>query len=386
MTTARRSAFRPCIDLHNGQVKQIIGGTLSDNAPDTLKTNFVAKQSAGEFATIYREHNLTGAHVIKLGPGNDAAAKEALAAWPGGLQIGGGISEENAREWLDAGASKVIVTSYLFPGGAFSLQRLQSLSNAIGKDKLVVDVSCRRRGTKWLVAMNKWQDITDMEVSKENLDLLAQYCSEFLIHAADVEGLCQGIDEELVKRLGEWATIPTTYAGGAKDISDLDLVNSLSGGKVDLTFGSHSLLPNNSEFVVEIAPNDTEDPSKMPGKVKAYELQSKSKNDLSKQLVDLKHELLTLRVQKIAGGSASKLTKINTVRKSIARVLTVMNQKARQNLREYYKNKKFLPLDLRYKKTRAIRRRLTKHEASLKTAKQVKKEQNFPTRKYAVRA
>ncbi|TEB35831.1 60S ribosomal protein L35 [Coprinellus micaceus] len=124
----------------------------------------------------------------------------------------------------------------------------------------------------------------------------------------------------------------------------------------------------------------------MPGKVKAYELQSKSKNDLSKQLVDLKHELLTLRVQKIAGGSASKLTKINTVRKSVARVLTVMNQKARQNLREYYKNKKFLPLDLRYKKTRAIRRRLTKHESSLKTVKQVKKEKNFPVRKYAVRA
>ncbi|KAJ3722953.1 ribosomal L29 protein-domain-containing protein [Lentinula raphanica] len=124
----------------------------------------------------------------------------------------------------------------------------------------------------------------------------------------------------------------------------------------------------------------------MPGKVKAYELQSKSKNDLSKQLTELKNELLTLRVQKVVGGSASKLTKINTVRKSIARVLTVMNQKARQNLREYYKEKKYLPLDLRTKKTRAIRRRLTKHEKSLKTAKQIKKDQNFPIRKYAVKA
>ncbi|KAJ7771362.1 60S ribosomal protein L35 [Mycena maculata] len=124
----------------------------------------------------------------------------------------------------------------------------------------------------------------------------------------------------------------------------------------------------------------------MPGKVKAYELQSKSKNDLSKQLVELKNELLTLRVQKIAGGSASKLTKINTVRKSIARVLTVMNQKARQNLREYYKEKKYLPLDLRAKKTRAIRRRLSKHDASLKTLKQRKKDANFPIRKYAVKA
>ncbi|OBZ76591.1 60S ribosomal protein L35-3 [Grifola frondosa] len=128
------------------------------------------------------------------------------------------------------------------------------------------------------------------------------------------------------------------------------------------------------------------DLNKMPGKVKAYELQSKSKNDLSKQLVELKTELLTLRVQKIAGGSAAKLTKINTVRKSIARVLTVMNQKARQNLREFYKKKKYLPLDLRPKKTRAIRRRLTSHENSLKTLKQRKKDIHFPIRKYAVKA
>ncbi|KAI0638208.1 ribosomal protein L35 [Trametes polyzona] len=124
----------------------------------------------------------------------------------------------------------------------------------------------------------------------------------------------------------------------------------------------------------------------MPGKVKAYELQSKSKNDLSKQLTELKTELASLRVQKIAGGSAAKLTKINTVKKSIARVLTVINQKQRQNLREFYKNKKYLPLDLRYKKTRAIRRRLTKHEASLKTVKQHKKDIHFPIRKYAVKA
>ncbi|EAU84783.2 N-(5'-phospho-D-ribosylformimino)-5 [Coprinopsis cinerea okayama7 len=238
MISSRRSVFRPCIDLHNGQVKQIVGGTLSDSSPDALRTNFVAEQSAGQFAELYKLHDLTGGHVIKLGPGNDAAAKEALATWPKGLQIGGGINETNAQEWLDAGASKVIVTSYLFPNGNFSLERLQRLSQSIGKENLVVDVSCRRRGEKWLVAMNKWQDITDMEVCKETLDLLSEYCSEFLIHAADVEGLCQGIDEALVEKLGEWVTIPTTYAGGAKDLNDLDLVNRLSGGKVDLTYGS----------------------------------------------------------------------------------------------------------------------------------------------------
>jgi len=130
------------------------------------------------------------------------------------------------------------VTSYLFPDAKFSLERLQKVSSVVGKDRLVVDVSCRKRGDRWFVAMNKWQDITDTEVSRESLDLLSQYCSEFLVHAADVEGLCQGIDEDLVTRLGEWVKLPTTYAGGAKDISDLDLVDRLSDGRVDLTYGS----------------------------------------------------------------------------------------------------------------------------------------------------
>jgi len=156
----------------------------------------------------------------------------------GQLQVGGGINEKNAKYWIDAGASKVIVTSHLFPEGKFSLERLKNISSVIGKECLVVDVSCRRRGEQWLVAMNKWQDITDMRVSKESLDMLSEYCSEFLIHAADVEGLCQGIDEDLVRKLGEWVTIPTTYAGGAKDIADLALVDRLSGGRVDLTYGS----------------------------------------------------------------------------------------------------------------------------------------------------
>ncbi|KAI0036726.1 Phosphoribosylformimino-5-aminoimidazole carboxamide ribotide isomerase [Vararia minispora EC-137] len=247
MGKQRHSIFRPCIDLHEGQVKQIVGGTLSENDPSTLKTNFVASESPGDFARLYRRHNLRGGHLIKLGPGNDDAAKDALAAWPGklsaqkregGLQIGGGINIDNARSWLDSGASKVIVTSFLFPGMKFSLDRLCELSRHVGKDRLVVDVSCRRRNNEWIVAMNKWQDMTDLSVTKETLDMLSQYCSEFLVHAADVEGLCQGIDEELVTKLGQWATIPTTYAGGAKDIADLDLVDRLSRGKVDLTYGS----------------------------------------------------------------------------------------------------------------------------------------------------
>ncbi|KAN0132621.1 Phosphoribosylformimino-5-aminoimidazole carboxamide ribotide isomerase [Lactarius tabidus] len=238
MTSPRRSLFRPCIDLHDGHVKQIVGGTLSKNDPGSLKTNFVAKETSVDFALRYKQHGLDGGHLIKLGPGNDEAAKDALRAWPGGLQIGGGITDENALSWLEHGASKVIVTSYLFPGQKFSLQRLQTISSLVGKERLVVDISCRRRDDMWIVAMNKWQDITDTEVCRETLDLLSDYCSEFLVHAADVEGLCQGIDEALVTLLGRWVRIPTTYAGGAKDISDLSTVQLLSGGRVDLTYGS----------------------------------------------------------------------------------------------------------------------------------------------------
>ncbi|KAI9481471.1 MAG: phosphoribosylformimino-5-aminoimidazole carboxamide ribotide isomerase [Benjaminiella poitrasii] len=230
--------FNGCIDLHHGKVKQIVGGSLSDKSPEQLTTNFVSEESPSFYSKLYKDHEVTRCHVIKLGPNNDEAAKEALQAWSGGLQVGGGITADNAQHWLSLGASKVIVTSYLFPGAKFSLERLQKLCELVGKDKLVVDVSCRKKNDKWIVAMDKWQTMTDMEVNKETLDMLSQYCSEFLIHAADVEGLCKGIDEELVKRLGEWINIPTTYAGGGRSIEDLKLVDKLSNGKVDLTFGS----------------------------------------------------------------------------------------------------------------------------------------------------
>ncbi|GAA5828779.1 hypothetical protein JCM3766R1_003817 [Sporobolomyces carnicolor] len=230
-----RSVFRPCIDLHNGQVKQIVGGTLDTN---DLKTNFVSAKPSEYYAKLYKDHKLSGGHVIKLGPGNDDAAKNALKEWSNGLHVGGGITEENAQEWIDLGAEKVIVTSYLFPQAKFDHGRLERLAKKVGKERLVVDVSCRRRENKWVVAMNRWQDLTDMEVNQESLDLLSDYCSEFLIHAADVEGLCQGIDEELVQKLGDWVKIPTTYAGGAKSVDDLATVDRLSNGKVDLTYGS----------------------------------------------------------------------------------------------------------------------------------------------------
>lgn len=235
---ARRSQFRPCIDLHEGRVKQIVGGTL-DSATEALMTNFVSDRPAAWFAELYARDGLRGGHVIQLGPGNTEAAREALAAYPGGLQIGGGISAENASAWLEAGASHVIATSFLFdPQGRFREDRLAALVSETGAERLVIDLSCRRRGNEWIVAMNRWKTPTDLSLSPENLNTLADSCDEFLVHAADVEGRCEGIDTELVGLLGSWGRLPITYAGGASSLDDLELVDRLGSGKVDLTIGS----------------------------------------------------------------------------------------------------------------------------------------------------
>ncbi|MEZ5300181.1 MAG: phosphoribosylformimino-5-aminoimidazole carboxamide ribotide isomerase [Verrucomicrobiales bacterium] len=233
--------FRPCIDLHGGQVKQIVGGTLG--SAGGVQTNFVSDRPPGWFADLYRQGGAEGGHVIMLGPGNGAAAREALAAWPGGLQVGGGIGARNAETWLEAGASHVIVTSWLFsPGGEFLPDRLAEIARAAGADRLVIDLSCRAApGGGWVVAMDKWQTPTSLRIGEQALDDLAASCTEFLIHAADVEGKCGGIDEALVETLGGWGSRtghPITYAGGARSIADLELVDRLSGGSVDVTIGS----------------------------------------------------------------------------------------------------------------------------------------------------
>jgi len=227
--------FRPCIDLHEGKVKQIVGGTLGDAG---LRTNFISEKSAAWYAELYRRDGLPGGHVIQLGPGNDAAARAALAAYPGGLQLGGGVSAQNARGWLVAGASHVIVTSWVFREGRVDWARLDELAKTIGGDKLVLDLSCRKRGEKYFVVTDRWQKFTELEVNAETLEKLSLYCAEFLIHAVDVEGLCRGIDCELVQKLGQWTPLPMTYAGGANSLADLELVTRLGGGKVDLTIGS----------------------------------------------------------------------------------------------------------------------------------------------------
>ena len=230
--------FRPCIDLHEGRVKQIVGGTLRDDGQGPTE-NFVSYLPPFEYAWLFRRHKLCGGHVIQLGPGNTGAAREALAAWPGGLQVGGGVNAQNAQEWLDAGASHVIVTSWLFEeGGRFSPRRLDELLDVIGPRKLVIDLSCRKTADGWAVATDRWQTLTDLSVTPATLDRLASSCSEFLIHAADVEGLCGGIDRDLVKLLGDWNGGVVTYAGGVASMKDLELVQELSRGRVDVTVGS----------------------------------------------------------------------------------------------------------------------------------------------------
>ncbi|AMD20659.1 HDL085Cp [Eremothecium sinecaudum] len=240
--------FTGCIDLHAGKVKQIVGGTLADTDDSNPTVNFVSSHSPSYYARLYAESGVSGSHVIKLGPKNDEAALEALKTAIGFLQVGGGINIDNCQYWLQY-ASKVIVTSWLFDKvGSFQIDRLKAISERCGKDRLVVDLSCRRVASatevpKWVIAMNKWQTMTKLELNQATLELLANYTDEFLVHAADVEGLCGGIDEELVEHLGKWAgslkhNVTIVYAGGAKSIKDLEQVEKLSNGKVDLTYGS----------------------------------------------------------------------------------------------------------------------------------------------------
>jgi len=229
--------FRPCIDLHEGKVKQIVGGSLTGQ-PSDLRTNFVSERPSRWFAELYRRDGLSGGHVIMLGPGNDAAAREALAAWPGGLQVGGGIKLENAADWLIAGASHVIVTSWIFRDGHLDWNRLRALVAAIGKSRLVLDLSCRKKGADYFVVTDHWQKFTNLKIEAGTLGRLGQWCDEFLVHAADVEGLCRGIDLDLVGQLGRWSPVPATYAGGANSLRDLEDVARAGGGRINLTIGS----------------------------------------------------------------------------------------------------------------------------------------------------
>ena len=229
--------FRPCIDLHAGKVKQIVGGTYTD-AGDRLETRFVSARDAAWYARMFQRDGLRGGHLILIGPGNEEAATSALAAYPDGLQVGGGMHAGNARSYLDRGASHVIVTSWLFPGGVFSRERLLELKRQVGSRHLVLDLSCRRKGDNYFIVTNRWQTMTDQMLSPAWIAELEPSCAEFLIHAVDVEGMRAGLDEQLVTLLSGLGTLPITYAGGAKSIADLRTVETLGKGRIHLTIGS----------------------------------------------------------------------------------------------------------------------------------------------------
>ena len=230
--------FRPCIDLQEGKVVQIVGGTLKDSNKKNPITNFQTLKAPMEFAKMYQKDNLKGGHVISLGPGNTGAALSALNAYPGGLQMGGGITPTNAGLYLDAGASHVIVTSYVFSNGKIDFNKLTALVKRVGKENLVLDLSCRQKDGAFWIVTDRWQKYTNVAVSKETIAQLAVYCAEFLVHGVDVEGMMQGIQTDLVELLGEHSPTPVTYAGGASRFIDLDTVKSLGKNRVDLTIGS----------------------------------------------------------------------------------------------------------------------------------------------------
>lgn len=236
--------FRPCIDIHNGKVKQIVGGSLKD-AGNLATENFVATQDAAFYAKLYKDAGIKGGHIILLNAVDSEyyqATKEqallALRTYPGGLQVGGGITPGNAKEFLDAGASHVIVTSYVFKDGRIHYERLMELVNAVGKEHLVLDISCKKTDKGYVVVTDRWQKMTDELVTKEFMDKLSGYCDEFLVHAVDVEGKAEGIETKLAAMLGEWQGKPITYAGGVHSYEDLELLKKLGRERVNVTVGS----------------------------------------------------------------------------------------------------------------------------------------------------
>ena len=236
--------YRPCIDIHNGKVKQIVGGSLRDEG-DLASENFVSQRGADFFANFFKEQNIYGGHVIMLNnknsehfPQTREQAIKALSAFPGGFMIGGGIGEDNAKEYLSAGASHVIVTSYIFHDGVVDMERLKGLCGAIGRERIVLDLSCKKKSTGYYVVTDRWTHFTRERVDLELLTDLSSYCAEFLIHAVDVEGKARGRGEELVEVLSKWEGIPITYAGGVGSYDDILKVKELGRGRLNLSIGS----------------------------------------------------------------------------------------------------------------------------------------------------
>lgn len=236
--------FRPCIDIHNGKVKQIVGGSLADKNSSACE-NFVSEYDGAYYARLYKSRGLDGGHIIILNPAGSeyyeadrAQAFSALAEYPRGMQIGGGVNDENAEEYLEKGASHVIVTSFVFKDGDISFPRLDRLIRAVGREHIVLDLSCRKKDGKYIIVTDRWQKFTEMEVTKENINELRGYCDEFLIHAVDAEGKQNGVESGIAELLGGIPGIKATYAGGIGSYDDIELLRSFGKGNVDFTVGS----------------------------------------------------------------------------------------------------------------------------------------------------
>lgn len=236
--------FRPCIDIHNGKVKQLVGGSLKDEG-NQAKENFVSGKSAAEFANLYKEDKLTGGHIIILNSvGSEyfdetkRQAIEALKAYPGGMQIGGGVNDKNAAQWIETGATHVIVTSFVFKDGKINYENLKKLVDVVGKEHIVLDLSCRKKQGEYYIVTDRWQKFTEEKVSIELLNKLSKYCDEFLIHGVDVEGTGSGMEKELIEILSDFDKLKITYAGGIASLDNIEKFKELCHGKIDYTIGS----------------------------------------------------------------------------------------------------------------------------------------------------
>lgn len=241
---SKKMRFRPCIDIHNGSVKQIVGGSLSDKG-DSADNNFISEKGGAYYASLYKEHSLYGGHIIILNPESSPYYKkdldvafDALDAYPNGLQIGGGINDSNAKLFLDRGASHVIVTSFVFKNGIINYDNLKKLNDAVGKSRLVLDLSCRKREGRYYIVTDRWQKFTDTVLDESVMEKLSSYCDEFLIHAVDVEGRSNGIEPDVARLIGSTDILPVTYAGGIHSFEDIEALRELSSGRADFTIGS----------------------------------------------------------------------------------------------------------------------------------------------------
>lgn len=236
--------FRPCIDIHNGKVKQLVGGSLQDDR-DQAQENFVSEKGAAYYARLFQKDGLKGGHVVLLNPASSPwfeadwqQAAAALAAYPGGLQIGGGVNADNAASYINAGASHVVVTSYVFKDGEVQWKNLEKLAGAVGRSRVVLDVSCRKKDGKYYIVTDRWQKFTKVQLTEEILYWMREYCDEFLVHGVDVEGKASGIEDALVELLSDVPGVPITYAGGISSLEELERFRRISGGKLDFTIGS----------------------------------------------------------------------------------------------------------------------------------------------------